>query len=413
MSITEAIELLKSYNGPLGLTLHSGASDDMISRVETAYGIKLPIDIKTFYRFTDGFETVEDIFNMIPIAEIIDNKNRHSDEPFYIAEYMIYSDMWQLEINPDDCNDYKIIIAANYNKLVLTKSLAEFIARFLKGGVFDSGGLYYWQEEVELQPVYTTHLKTAQALLTVFYYGLRYDFISKKEVVDWADRIVVHENEPETFFVEISLSHDVNELISLLSSVHIPESSIVVRAILGLLYHRLSEGVISVDKAISVMDKLDSKLLTPFEIEHLYYFTDDVWMDTPVIDFEKLKRNLLDFLAYYKGFEITNFKKWLGFDLHIKYKLKEPEYSDPSNQKKQKRELQIIYATVYALALLSFIVVIVTYPKVEDKIHLNKFNGDLYQVSELYLFFFICYYVFESVIWLINKIVSCVQKLFK
>jgi len=182
---------------------------------------------------------------------------------------------------------------------------------------------------------------------------------------------------------------------------------------LGLLYHRLSEGVISVDKAISVMDKLDSKLLTPFEIEHLYYFTDDVWMDTPVIDFEKLKRNLLDFLAYYKGFEITNFKKWLGFDLHIKYKLKEPEYSDPSNQKKQKRELQIIYATVYALALLSFIVVIVTYPKVEDKIHLNKFNGDLYQVSELYLFFFICYYVFESVIWLINKIVSCVQKLFK
>jgi hypothetical protein len=33
MSITEAIELLKTCDAPLGLTLHNGASDELISKL--------------------------------------------------------------------------------------------------------------------------------------------------------------------------------------------------------------------------------------------------------------------------------------------------------------------------------------------------------------------------------------------
>lgn len=56
MTINEAIDLLKAYNGPLGLTLHKGASEDLIKKVEDIYCITLPDDFKTFYRFSDGFE---------------------------------------------------------------------------------------------------------------------------------------------------------------------------------------------------------------------------------------------------------------------------------------------------------------------------------------------------------------------
>ncbi|BAU52400.1 SMI1/KNR4 family protein [Mucilaginibacter gotjawali] len=66
MFITEAIELLKTYNGPLGLTLHKGASGELINKAENTYGVTFPTDFKTFYRFTDGFETGEDIFHKIP-----------------------------------------------------------------------------------------------------------------------------------------------------------------------------------------------------------------------------------------------------------------------------------------------------------------------------------------------------------
>ena len=100
MSITEAIELLKNYNGLLDLTLHSGASEELIVKVERTYKISLPEDFKTLYRFSDGFETVEDIFNMIPLGEVI--KNKKENEPLWIAEYMIYCDSWELEVNPND-----------------------------------------------------------------------------------------------------------------------------------------------------------------------------------------------------------------------------------------------------------------------------------------------------------------------
>ena len=58
---------------------------------------------------------------------------------------MIYCDMWTITINPDD-NSYSI-----YNKtdttIILTNSFADFLDKFLTGGVFE--GLYKWREEIE------------------------------------------------------------------------------------------------------------------------------------------------------------------------------------------------------------------------------------------------------------------------
>ncbi len=148
MKINEAIVLLKSYNGPFELTLHAGADEALIKDVENAYGIELPEDFKHFYRFTNGFEMDEDIFNMIPLGEMIGN-SKNDNHPS-IAEYMIYSDMWRLEINPYDFNQYEIyVLDYDSEKIVLTNSLAEFIARFLRGGVFEIGGLYTWKDEIK------------------------------------------------------------------------------------------------------------------------------------------------------------------------------------------------------------------------------------------------------------------------
>ena len=363
MSITEAIDLLKAYNGPLGLTLHGGASEELISKAEFAYGITLPHDFKAFYRFTDGFETNDYMFNVIPLKEMIDNKISYKNDPLYIAEYMIYSDMWELEINPDDNNDYKIIVNANDNKLVLTNSLAEFIDRILKGGLHDTGGLNDWAEEVEAQPIYSTKVKTAALLLTLFYYGLRYGIIAKKEITDWADQLVMHENEPDSFFMELSLCSDKNELISHLNSVRVPENSDLARAILGLLYHRLSDGAIKADEAITVMNKpIFSDMLTAFEHEQIYNFTDEIWMDDPMIEDEALTADLLDFLAYYKEFEINNYKYWLGISARIEYKIKsqnEPvsEPVAPTKINRKKIDVPVTAVLVVACILLDGVLI--------------------------------------------------------
>jgi hypothetical protein len=322
MSITEIINQLKSNIGQGGIILRDGANEASIEEVERACNVTLPDDFKEFYRFSDGFEKDEDTFNFLPLRDIIYNKNAHHKSPLYIAEFMIYCDMWQLEINPDNCNDYKIIVEANYNKLVLTKSLAEFIMRVIKGDVFGAGGLYEWQEEVEMQPIYSTKLKTAETLLTVFYHGLKEGFISKKDVVDWADGLIMREDEPESFFIDLSLGHNEEELTNLLYSVYVPENNVAVRAILGLVYHRLADGTITLDKALTTMDNYDLyKLLTRTEKALIMEFTDKTRRDNKITADKEFAQEVWNFLSCYQKFEILNYKDWFSISEFVKYKV--------------------------------------------------------------------------------------------
>ncbi len=151
MYISDIINFLKNNLSQTDITLHKGASENLISEVGHLFNVQLPDDVKDFYRFTNGFESAEDIFNIIPLEEVID-RAEDSIPNLYIAEYMIYSDMWELEIDLFNYNDYKIINIGE-ERIVLTKSFAEFIKRFLTGGVFEKGGLYDWHEEVKLNPL--------------------------------------------------------------------------------------------------------------------------------------------------------------------------------------------------------------------------------------------------------------------
>jgi hypothetical protein len=167
MTIIDATELLKAYKGPFKLTLHAGATDALISNAEDIYGLTLPDDFKTLYRFTDGFEIDEDILNLIPLKEIIANKE--DGKSMWIAEYLIYSEMWELEINPDNPEDYSIAaFDMDKGKVILTRSLATFIERLLKGGVFETGGLYHWLDEIKSKLYGNTDHSEAKPLLGVF-----------------------------------------------------------------------------------------------------------------------------------------------------------------------------------------------------------------------------------------------------
>ena len=311
MSITESIELLKCYSGPLGLTLHKSASEELISRVESIYDIALPSDFKTLYRFTDGFETVEDIFNMIPLAEIIDSKNRNKNELLYIAEYMIYSDMWQLEINPKNPDEYSIFIIDYYdNKIVLTNSLGEFISRFLKGGVFEIGGLYAWADEIKAKIYGNTDPKKIKPLLWVYRECLRRGLMTKEDVINRADWIIATEDDPHHFFIEMSLSHDLNELITVIDSMNLTDDLLQVRAFFGVINTKLIIDKISTDHVISILDSFShDERFTSYERNK---------MNSLIVDFDylydsmspqkKLKQQLhddiKDFFNNYRHFNL-------------------------------------------------------------------------------------------------------------
>ncbi len=146
-TIADIINTIKTNHEEFGITLYDEATDFDIAEFEKNK-LVLPQDIKAFYKFSNGFYSKEDMFRIIPLDEVISNgcdNYIEGEYAFHIAEYMIYCDMWTLSINPKDKNVYTI-----YNKtnelVILTNSFAEFLERFLSGGVFK--GLYDWREQI-------------------------------------------------------------------------------------------------------------------------------------------------------------------------------------------------------------------------------------------------------------------------
>lgn len=155
MNISEAIAAIKA--GPNDITLYPGAPQALIEEFQAKTGITLPSDLATFYQECNGFESAEDLFRIVPLDEILDriehDRTHRSIQPnqFYIAEYLIYCDMWKVEVDWSFPNHYKIDGGPGVGgepEIVLTHSFAEFISVFLTGGVFEDNGLYKWEEQI-------------------------------------------------------------------------------------------------------------------------------------------------------------------------------------------------------------------------------------------------------------------------
>jgi len=320
MKINEAITLLKSYNGPFELTLHTGADETLIKDVESSYSIKLPQDFKCFYLFTDGFEMDEDIFNMIPLSEMISNSK--DDKHPSIAEYMIYSDMWHLEINNHNPNQYEIyVVDYDSEKIVLTNSLAEFIARFLKGGVFEIGGLYAWKDEIKAKIHGRTEPTQVKQLIGAWRECLVLGLINEEEVKHRADWIIATEDDPHYFFIEVSFSRDLNELITLLDSLNFAHDILQIRLVLATVDTALLVDKIEPDRAIVILEYLRWKgNFTDYERNEIDYLL-AVWDDLqethqPQWRIEATKR-LKVFLNNYSRLSLYNYRLWPSINERI------------------------------------------------------------------------------------------------
>ena len=154
MNIEEVIAAIKA--GPNDITLYPGAEQALIEEFEKQIGFELPVDLKVFYQFCNGFESAKDLFRIVPLDEALEMRSPHMVEyhlnnQFYIAEYLIYCDSWKIEVDLLYPNHYKIYAWPTIStepEIMLTNSFADFLSRFLVGGVFDDGGLYKWREEI-------------------------------------------------------------------------------------------------------------------------------------------------------------------------------------------------------------------------------------------------------------------------
>jgi hypothetical protein len=149
-SINEIIAYLQSNAAKTGIMLNPGADAELIKQFEGIYNIKLPDDIRQFYEFSNGFESVDNhIFNLVTLENMIYDKEKYNEPHIWIAEYLIYSDTWELLIDPQDHNKYQIINSNHGDEgITLTHSIAKFLKHFIEGGLFEKNGLYDWYNEL-------------------------------------------------------------------------------------------------------------------------------------------------------------------------------------------------------------------------------------------------------------------------
>lgn len=163
-------------------------------------------------------------------------------------------------------------------------------------------------------------------LLEVFRGGLKLGLISREEIVLWADHIIANADELEYFFIEVSLSHDVNGLVEVLNKYVKPtDNPICDRVLWGLVYHR--QPIYDIEKVENVATMIGSMSpwdrLTSFENGTIYTFDEYYLYYSP--DLTQLQVELINFLDIYKAFTLENYQEWVNINLQVLELLKAEE----------------------------------------------------------------------------------------
>ncbi len=164
-------------------------------------------------------------------------------------------------------------------------------------------------------------------LLGMFRIALINNLIDKKEIIKWADSIVLNEDEPNAFFIELSLlgSKSVNDIISFFSEFlgefH-PKTS--VHAALGVIYSKFKSGDLSLEKVIYCVDWVcwntdisEGEKYFMYELEGHYCSVTKYKCGS----IEALENNTVQILEVYRYFKIDNYKDWHNLSATIGSKI--------------------------------------------------------------------------------------------
>lgn len=175
---------------------------------------------------------------------------------------------------------------------------------------------------------------TNPVLFRVFSLGLTTNVIAQNEIVAWADGVILKDDAPDSFVVELSLvgNRDKNDIITLLNGFIGPEMAPVAgRVVLGLVYRRFVDGKLSLKNAVSAIDMLIRTAGLSEEEQRLMLPLDDGYALATSSTFgtvETIETETMRFLEVYKEFRLDNMHEWQEIDATIADKIKRLKQSD-------------------------------------------------------------------------------------
>jgi hypothetical protein len=213
----------------------------------------------------------------------------------------------------------------------------------------------------------TDQLSPYQLLLETFGLGVKTGVITPARVIVWADEMIMAYDEPDYFFIELSLSGNKNEIIEVINRHVVPsDNPICTRVLLGCVYRRFTDDsdMLTIKDTAKMVGRLQNyEALTGYEVNQIYEFYDyDLYY---LSDLTQLQVNLLNFLLIYEPLTLDNYNRWEEINAGVIEELKNYEirqdivnqsfikqYQKKERKKKLKRFLKLIIIGIPVLAIL-------------------------------------------------------------
>ena len=105
----------------------------------------------------------------------------------------------------------------------------------------------------------TTNPKDMLTTLHLIRAGLASGLLTKEEVVDWADKIITKDEQPDIFFIDLAMSSSksTNDVIHYISDyLNFDYPAVQGRPLLGLLNNQYTSGRLNLEQTISKLFRL-------------------------------------------------------------------------------------------------------------------------------------------------------------
>jgi hypothetical protein len=178
--------------------------------------------------------------------------------------------------------------------------------------------------------------------------GLSSGLLTKEEVVDWADKIIMKDEQPDIFFIDLALSSSksINDVSHYFNDyLNFENPTIQGRPLLGLLYKQFSSKQLTLEQTVGKLFRLKFEAIFT-EREEGYIYSIDNNFDCAKHNIygtiESVYAEVEKFLNFYKDYSLDSFEQWQGLDLKVESKLDE----DVNFKEEQERIRQTILQKV-------------------------------------------------------------------
>lgn len=188
-----------------------------------------------------------------------------------------------------------------------------------------------------------TNPKEILPILHLIRAGLAAGLLTKEEVIDWADKVITKDEQPDIFFIDLALSSSksVNDIIYYISDfLNFENPAVQGRPLLGLLYKQFSSKQLTLEQTVRKLFRL--------KFEAVFTDREEGYFNSIDNDFDCAKHNIYGtledvyadvdkFLGFYKGYSLDSFEQWLDLNSEVESKLDE----DINRKQEEERITQV------------------------------------------------------------------------